>query len=296
MDSDEYITLLLSDSNLPTGGFIASGGLESYFSHGFMGGTRSHLPRTLDFCEFFLHNYVASALPYSDAAFLVAREHLAGSMSHADAVCAISALDWRQHTLLLNHVGRRASMIQGSAILALYARSFTAPAGLPPSPTQEQARTLVSALRMSIRRGGARLQTGAPLDGAMVGHITVCFGAFAACMGLSRERMLRLCIFLQARNIMSCSIRLNTLGPYLAHQLLAFQVRDLVERCANSYSPAIGERLAAHTGGQPSAADDEWDWDWADDESTHDMPATTWPLGEIVLARHDQLHTRLFNS
>lgn len=25
-------------------------------------------------------------------------------------------------------------------------------------------------------------------------------------------------------------------------------------------------------------------------------PATTWPLGEILAARHDQLHSRIFNS
>ena len=307
MDADEYVVLLLSDSNLPTGGFIASGGLESYFSHGFMGSSRTLMPTSLAFSEHFLQNYTANSLPYSDAAYLVASAHLEGSMLHDEAIAALAALDWRQHTILLNHVGRRASMIQGSAILALYARSFAAPAGLPPTPEQLVARDLISAMRMHIRRGGARLQAGEPLEDAMAGHIAVCFGVFAACMGVTRKRMLRLCVFLQARNIMSCSIRLNTLGPYLAHQLLAFQLRPLVERLSSDYSTDIGERLVQQVTQTRSTSpeidreplgpwDQVWDWDWADDESTLDMPATTWPLGEIVLARHDQLHSHLFNS
>ena len=36
MASESYLVQLLSDSNLPTGGFIASGGLESYHAHGFL--------------------------------------------------------------------------------------------------------------------------------------------------------------------------------------------------------------------------------------------------------------------
>jgi hypothetical protein len=53
-----------------------------------------------------------------------------------------------------------------------------------------------------------------------------------------------------------------------------------------------------------------WAWDWPEDQdpssSAHDpehgfwttpsAPATTFPLGEIIQARHDQLHSRLFNS
>ncbi|WFD36719.1 hypothetical protein MCUN1_003606 [Malassezia cuniculi] len=123
MEPDEYVVLLLSDSNLPTGGFIASGGLESYFSHGFMGGQKTVVAKSLDFCEHFLHNYVSSVLPYSDAAFNIANQYLDGHVDRQTAIDRLAALDWRQHTLLLNHVGRRASMIQGSAILALYARS-----------------------------------------------------------------------------------------------------------------------------------------------------------------------------
>ncbi|GAC97151.1 urease accessory protein UreF [Pseudozyma hubeiensis SY62] len=58
-----------------------------------------------------------------------------------------------------------------------------------------------------------------------------------------------------------------------------------------------------------------WAWDWPEEqdpptssEALHNdesekgfwiqssAPATTFPLGEIIQARHDQLHSRLFNS
>ena len=35
-------------------------------------------------------------------------------------------------------------------------------------------------------------------------------------------------------------------------------------------------------------------WAWADD--AEEGPATTWPLGEVVMARHDLQHSRIFNS
>lgn len=35
-------------------------------------------------------------------------------------------------------------------------------------------------------------------------------------------------------------------------------------------------------------------WDWT--EEAESGPATTWPLGEILMARHDLQHSRIFNS
>ncbi len=36
-----------------------------------------------------------------------------------------------------------------------------------------------------------------------------------------------------------------------------------------------------------------WEWEWADAENG---PAMTWPLGELLMGRHDMQHTRIFNS
>jgi hypothetical protein len=35
-------------------------------------------------------------------------------------------------------------------------------------------------------------------------------------------------------------------------------------------------------------------WDWAIEAEKG--PATTWPLGEVLVARHDLQHSRIFNS
>ncbi|PKI85543.1 hypothetical protein MVES1_000103 [Malassezia vespertilionis] len=395
---EDYVMLILSDSNLPTGGFIASAGLESYYSHGFM--TYDQKPgvptqqtlteRSVDFVEFSLGNYVTSVLPYIHAAQLIAVRYLDSvapgpnrakkyvtkqaapekaaplkaksvtaryyfsrrpnaltmlpqSTSEMDVgtearkeplaskpipeqpptldetLKALAALDWHHHTLLLNHVSRRASMIQGIALLSLFARSFAQPAPIAGEhaldPRAEAARVLIERLRKNIRRGSAKLNNGAmslfPGDGEMAGHLPICAGVFGLAAGLSIDRALHLNLFLQARNLMSCSIRLNTLGPYMAHQLLSFQLRDIVQRQMNSLDREAGARLYAYaiqaslsSGSNPDPPQENleqqtWDWDWPEEDATFDTvhyPFTSWPLGEVIQARHDQLHSRLFNS
>lgn len=324
---------------LTAGGFIASAGLESYYSHGFMtagangGAVHSAVQNsTLAFVRASLENFVSSTLPYVHVGYKLAEEGIdAPGADLAGTLHTLAVLDWRYHTLVLNHVARRASTIQGMAILSLYSRSFAAPLTSPGSERSARASELIAALRAAIRRGGAQLGSGALSlqDNAMAGHLCVCAGVFSAAAGLSLDRALRLQLFLQARNLMSCSIRLNTLGPYVAHQLLMFELRAMVHELLTKYSTRAGHALCTQARARatalaspeassnsvaasasappetptpapapPSPAPSSWDWDWDDDEPAAplDMPATCWPLGEIVQARHDQLHSRLFNS
>lgn len=189
-------------------------------------------------------------------------------------------------------------MIQGMALLSLYMRSFAS----DQDKLSAQAKALMESLRLQIRRGGAKLNNGALslLPPELAGHLPTCTGVFSCCLGLSKESMLRLNLFLQARNLMSCSIRLNTLGPYMAHQLLARQLRQVVEQSVQHVSQHASEQLHKASQALPApTSSDDFDWDWPDDEVTAsdlDCAATTWPLGEIIQARHDQLHSRLFNS
>lgn len=282
---EDYLVLILSDSNLPTGGFIASAGLESYYSHGFLTSQQQQMLRpTLAFVEHSLANYAASVMPYMCAAYQLTQMYLDGDDRALDALCR---LDWHHHTVVLNHVARRASMIQGMASLTLYMRSFA------PASEGSRANALIEALRKRIRKGGASLASGAlalPAE-QLAGHLPICTGVFSRCVGLSLARMVHLNLFLQARNLMSCSIRLNTLGPYLAHQLLATQLRELVDSVQRKMSADHSDKLCRFA----MQSSDEW-LDDADDEYDADVVCTTWPLGEIVQARHDQLHSRLFNS
>ena len=100
----------------------------------------------------------------------------------------------------------------------------------------------------------------------------------------SLERSQHLHLFLQARSLLSSSVRLNTIGPYAAQQLLLHAVRPLVEaeisRCRHLDTGLFNSRRGAEQ----------------QDEDIVRGPAMTWPLGEILAARHDLQHSRIFNS
>lgn len=97
------------------------------------------------------------------------------------------------------------------------------------------------------------------------------------------ERSQYLYLFLQARSVLSASVRLNIIGPYAAQQLLLHAVRPLVEdEMARCKHLSTGLRATEeHT--------------TPEDVALHG-PAMTWPLGEILAARHDLQHSRIFNS
>lgn len=54
----------------------------------------------------------------------------------------------------------------------------------------------------------------------------------------------------------------------------------------------IGPKQKPARGSVPVPQEEE-DWDRLESEG---LPATTWPLGEILAARHDLQHSRIFNS
>lgn len=94
--------------------------------------------------------------------------------------------------------------------------------------------------------------------------------------------------------------------------MLLWDLKGLVDEAAAETAPRIegagfkdvGTNGAAESGGEQDGGD-WWDDDpaWkgisdAEGSGTGDErgPATTWPLGEIVASRHDQLFSRVFNS
>ncbi|KAH8119898.1 UreF-domain-containing protein [Phellopilus nigrolimitatus] len=243
--TESYIMLLLADGNLPTGSFVASSGLESYVKHGFFGTTssstsssssaaRSNQAVTDFICEN-LGTYAHSALPFvSDAHLAVSefRTRLDCLSSNSEAIKEergsalkrLTALDDLYHTMTLNDVSRRASRAQGVALLTLFSKGFSRPSLVGPmteenstSIKEEALLRFVDDLKLMIRREEVQ------------GHLPVCWGVLTAALGLSLERSQHLHLFLQARSLLSASIRLNTLGPYAAQQLLLHVVKGLVE-------------------------------------------------------------------
>ncbi|KAI0353072.1 hypothetical protein OH77DRAFT_658300 [Trametes cingulata] len=298
MDSDHeaYILLLLSDSNLPTGSFVASAGLESYVTHGFFtdlaspstSATPDKMDYTINFLRDSLSTYARSALPFVLDAHLTAQEALQNSQSSAADAAAhamgpLRELDELYETMTLNHVARRASKSQGVALLTLFSKGFSEPqlsrhlpsSGLPTrSGNEARAAAVVDNLKLLVRREDTH------------GHLPICWGVLTAALGLSSERSQYLHLFLQARSLLSASVRLNTIGPYAAQQLLLHVVRPIVE--------AEMKRCKHLSTGLRASTDDTLPGTPQDEALIG--PAMTWPLGEILAARHDLQHSRIFNS
>ena len=79
--------------------------------------------------------------------------------------------------------------------------------------------------------------------------------------------------------MLSAAVRMNILGPYAAQQLLLHAVKPLLCEAISSTAHLVSGVLEESPG-----------------LTAEQLPATTWPLGEIISARHDLLHSRIFNS
>jgi urease accessory protein len=113
-----WILLQLSDSALPTGGFVHSGGLESAFQQG-----EIHAPADLRrFIRDSLWLAGHSALPLASAAY--------------QDPASLARLDARMDAFLSSEVANRASRLQGRAFVDTSARIFPAEVG----PLRERAR------------------------------------------------------------------------------------------------------------------------------------------------------------
>lgn len=185
--TEAYILLLLSDSNLPTGSFVASAGLESYVTHGFFSSTQSpprdKMDATIDFLQDSLRSYAHSALPFVTDAHMSARKLLS---THEDmsGSSGVIDLDDLYESMTLNHVSRRASKSQGVALLTLYSKGFSRPStrrqrhlrheAVDSELLQEdRAGAFVDELKLLIRQDKTH------------GHLPVCWGVLTACLGLS---------------------------------------------------------------------------------------------------------------
>lgn len=185
-DDETYLLLLLSDSNLPTGSFVASSGLESYIKHGF---SSSSEPTTLTFLRDSLASYARTTLAFvGDSHGLVsglaqksedAPDKEKESADVESLLQKLIELDNLYEAMTLNHVARRASKAQGVALLTLYSKGFTTTPSLDvyadPSKRDREQRMLhlLDQFKLLVRREEVN------------GHLPVCWGALTAALGLT---------------------------------------------------------------------------------------------------------------
>jgi urease accessory protein len=183
---ETYVLLLLADSNLPTGSFVASSGFESYGTHGFLslssassaGKGRAATAGTVAFIQDSLHTYSRSALPFvSDAHRVVdSFKDLKGKpeIGHDATIKKLLELDELYETMTLNHVAKRASKAQGVALLTLYAKGFACPSGLSDEDHLSKSLTvLIDHLKLMVRGEETH------------GHLPVCWGVLTGALGIS---------------------------------------------------------------------------------------------------------------
>ncbi|KZV77173.1 hypothetical protein PENSPDRAFT_679377 [Peniophora sp. CONT] len=269
---DEFLLLLLSDANLPTGSFVASSGFEAHAAHGLLRTSSDALVDTLAFVRSSVLSYGSNSLPFMRDAHACVRQFAEGTRSETSALEVLGALDALCDAGTLNHVARRASRAQGVALLTLYSKGFAVKQG-------DKFIALIDALKLRVRRD------------ELPGHLPVCWGVLTGALGLSADRAAHLHLFLHARALYSAAIRMNALGPYAAQHALLHHIRPLVD-------DAIAQTAHLRTGILDHS--DLQDQDEEDDDAAFAraaiMPANTWPLGELIQGRHDQLHSRIFNS
>lgn len=207
---ERHVLYILLDSNLPTGGFVASSGLESYAKHGFFtplyldtlaSSNSDHEPRKLGvqdaivkFAQASVENYARSTLGFVRDAWTVL-DRLSDSLarsphpaSELDTIIQqassddLTRIDQLFEAMTLNHVTRRASVAQGVALLTLLTRGFAPPnlysdhensTSRASGSMQDWWKPTVDAFKRNIRRANAH------------GHLPVCWGVLTRAMGLS---------------------------------------------------------------------------------------------------------------
>ncbi|CAO3635592.1 unnamed protein product [Cunninghamella blakesleeana] len=200
-ETSSWLLYILTDSALPTGGFVASSGLEATFQAGLL--TKESLP---SFVQSSAHSYASQTLCFVKAGFeAIDKQDAILYLNECDDIC--------EAVMVTNTVARRASLAQGVAMLTLYLKCFT-------DSRPEKEVKLVKKWKLSIRAGTTQ------------GHFPICFGLICRLLDVDLENTLHLWLYLFARTLYSSAVRLNLVGPYEAQKLL-FDSRPSVEAVIN---------------------------------------------------------------
>lgn len=164
-ETSSWLLYILTDSALPTGGFVSSSGLEATYQAGLI--DNDNLPA---FVTSSSHNYASNTNCFVRAGYEAADhedpiEYLKESDETCDAVMAA------------NVVAKRASLAQGIAMLTLYLKCF---ADNDKSPEVQKNIAIVKKWKSLIR--------GEQVDG----HFAICYGLVCRYLNVDLGKM-KLC-------------------------------------------------------------------------------------------------------
>lgn len=298
----------LADSGLPTGGFVASSGLEAALQTGLVG-TGSQAIRT--FVSRSVHSYAAAALPFVTAAHQVCLETGMPGSGNSDSANDVSSLldqivdlDDLYEATTANSVARKASAAQGGALLALYTKSFRVSENdlVREDETDfenRQRRLRILTTLLDEFKAVAR-------SGKAAGHVPICFGLLAGYLDLPRgEHELAFGHMFNGSELTELSMSalasftpsfeppwLGIPSDQTQTLFLFLYARSIVNAAVrlNALGPYLAQRVLADC--QEDALK-TWE---KTKERKPDEARQTGPILELAQGLHGRLYSRLFSS
>ncbi|KAJ1946488.1 hypothetical protein FBU59_002015 [Linderina macrospora] len=275
MDKETWLLWMLADSQLPTGGFVASAGLEAAMQGGLVreqayeedhdsfvtfirDSTHNQSRFSVPFCAR-VHDLVSSRLTDSEL------ESKGDDQVINSLVDELVSLDSYHHSMVSsNRVAMRASIAQGGGLLSLFNRGYAHAKFMNDNRRGRACIRVAKELQRQSRLEKTRM------------HWPTVFGMVCATMEIRMERMQQLYLFQFLRQVFSAAIRLNLIGPLRA-QTLECDMLELVDDLMSQYSG-----LRAKT-------------DTLEDIFGESVVYTD-PVLELYQGMHDRLYSRIFNS
>ncbi|KAJ1953531.1 hypothetical protein EC988_002938 [Linderina pennispora] len=275
MDKETWLLWMLADSQLPTGGFVASAGLEAAMQGGLVREQAREEDRDsfVTFIRDSTHNQARFAVPFCARVHELVSSRLADSELESKGedqviqglVDELASLDSYHHAMVSsNRVAMRASIAQGGGLLSLFNRGYAHAKFMNANRRGRACIRVAKELQRQSRLEMTRM------------HWPTVFGFVCAALEIRLERMQQLYLFQFLRQIFSAAIRLNLIGPLRAQTLEC----DML--------PLVDDLMAQYSGLRAKN-------DTLEDIFGESVVYTD-PMLELYQGMHDRLYSRIFNS
>ncbi|KAI9350818.1 hypothetical protein BDR26DRAFT_851568 [Obelidium mucronatum] len=312
----DWLLLLLADSSLPTGGFVASSGLEAF---------TSLLPPNSSQASNINLFLTYSTIPYLTQSHSIVCNALTKASEQEESIPTIESmtlaklisLDTSYATLIKsNNASTRASLAQGIAFLTLLEKPRTAAqctTNNNSNSNNKKSEILMIPLIQSLKREIRQRED------ASSGHLVILLGVLCGALGIPLVETQRLFMFHHVRGLVSAAVRLNVVGPYEGQRMVVSlgSVVDSVLRNVTGRMAAVSSSNCARERGEGKIMDENAGPRDAfqvlrkvrrrrDEIHCHDnnqetavaqeQAIQTGMVVEVVQGLHDRLYSRLFNS